>query len=129
MPPSPIHRVAVAVVHRAGRWLVARRRAEAHLGGLWEFPGGKFESSETPGEAALRELREESGIEAHVDRVLGQLRHDYPDRTIELTPVLCRWTAGEAQPIASAECRWVTIEELRALDMPAMNAAILRELA
>jgi 8-oxo-dGTP diphosphatase len=120
--------VAVAIVGRDGRWLVAQRHPHAHLGGLWEFPGGKCEADETAQAAALRELREECGVEAFVERVLPELRHDYGDRVVELTPVLCRWASGEARPLGSAACRWVSLHELRGLQMPAMNAAILAEL-
>lgn len=124
-----MRRVAVAVVHRDGLWLVAQRHPDVHLGGLWEFPGGKCEPNESAEAAALRELREECGIEALAERVLPELRHDYGERIIELTPVLCRWTAGEARPLESVQCRWVSLTELHQLEMPAMNAEILHELA
>jgi 8-oxo-dGTP diphosphatase len=123
-----IRPVAVAIVLRDGRYLVARRPLGAHLGGLWEFPGGKCEANETATEAALRELREECGIEALPERSLRQFRHDYGDRIVELTPIVCRWVSGEARPLGSVECRWVSFNELCALRMPALNAEILREL-
>src|SRR5262245_51470504 len=125
---ASVRRVAIAIVRRGDCWLVAQRHQQAHLGGMWEFPGGKSERGETPDQTALRELREECGVEAVVERILPQLRHDYGDRVIELTPVLCRWTRGDAQPLGSVACRWVGAEELRRLEMPAVNAEILREL-
>lgn len=122
-------RVAVAIVRRGARWLVARRRDDAHLGGLWEFPGGKCEPGEAPEQTALRELHEECGVTARVDRALPELRCDYPERTVHLTPVICRWISGEPKPLDSQECRWATLAELRRLDMPAANAEIIREMA
>jgi mutator protein MutT len=124
----PIRQIAVALVHREGRWLVAQRHPNTHLGGLWEFPGGKREAGETAIGAALRELKEECGVEAQAERVLSEVQHDYGDRIIQLTPIVCRWTKGEAIPLGSAACRWVSIEELRGLEMPAINAQILLEL-
>jgi len=121
--------VAIALVHRDGRWLVARRHDDAHLGGLWEFPGGKREPDETPEEAAVRELMEECGVQAVAEMTLPPLRHEYPERVVDITPVICRWQAGEAHTIGNAECRWATLAELRRLEMPAANAFILRELA
>jgi mutator protein MutT len=125
----PVVAVAVALVHRRTRWLVARRHPDAHLGGLWEFPGGKCELNETPIEAALRELREECGVEAHPERTLPPLRCVYAESIVHLTPVICRWSRGTATPLHSQECRWVSLAELRRLDMPAANAEIIRELA
>jgi mutator protein MutT len=125
---KPRHRVAIAAVARDGRWLVAKRRADAHLGGLWEFPGGKCEGSESLLDTAVRELVEECGVRAEPIRVLTTLTHDYGDRVVELTPILCRWISGEGDAIGNDSCRWVSADELRALPMPAMNAAIVAEL-
>jgi len=126
-PPS--FDVALALVYRRSRWLVAKRSDDCHLGGLWEFPGGKCEPGETPIQAALRELREECGIEAEARKVMPAFECEYEDRRVSITPVVCEWKSGEARPIASDECRWATLAELRRLDMPAVNAEILRELA
>ncbi len=120
--------VSLAIVHRDQRWLIAQRHPDAHLGGLWEFPGGKREPGETPEAAALRELHEECGVIAQVERVLPPFFVDYGDRRVNLTPVVCRWVRGDAQPLGSVSCRWVTMAELRRAEMPAINAEIIREL-
>lgn len=120
--------VAIALVHRGNRWLVARRRPEAHLGGLWEFPGGKREGTETPAETALRELHEECAVEAVVEAELGTLRHDYGDRVVSLTPLVCRWRSGDGAAHGCEECRWATLGEISGLPMPALNAEIIHAL-
>jgi mutator protein MutT len=51
----------VGVVFRSGKVLIARRKSEQMLGGLWEFPGGKVEADEPPAHAARREILEETG--------------------------------------------------------------------
>jgi 8-oxo-dGTP diphosphatase len=127
-PEKPHLRVAVALVRRGSRYLVARRHDHAHLGGLWEFPGGKCEPGEGEAHAALRELREECGVEAIEERELPAFEVDYGDRHVRLTPIICRWTAGQGEPLHSQECRWVSLAEMRRLDMPEVNAAIIREL-
>ena len=118
--------VVVPLVPRDGRWLVAKRRADAHLGGLWEFPGGKCEPGEDPPTTAIRELFEECGVQAEAEDVWTPLTWDYGDRLVRITPVLCRWVAGEGRALASEACRWVTVDELCRLEMPAVNAEILR---
>ncbi len=125
---KPLQRVSLAIVHRDGRWLVARRRQAAHLGGLWEFPGGKLQPRETARAAALRELHEECGVHATAERTLDLQRCEYEDRVVELTPVVCQWVAGEAVPLGNEECRWVSPAELERLDMPAINSTIRRAL-
>ena len=53
--------VSAGLVFRNGQLLITQRHADAHLGGLWEFPGGKREPGETFEECLIRELREELG--------------------------------------------------------------------
>ncbi|MGM0422721.1 MAG: NUDIX domain-containing protein, partial [Pseudomonadota bacterium] len=53
---------AVILVDRDGRILLAQRPEGKPLAGLWEFPGGKVESGETPERALIRELAEELDI-------------------------------------------------------------------
>ena len=67
IPSEPVS-IAVAVVQHAGTVLIGRRAPEAPLGGLWEFPGGKVGPDETPGEAAARECREETGLAVRIGR-------------------------------------------------------------
>lgn len=123
-----VYRVAIAVVRRNGEYLVGQRPPGVHLGGYWEFPGGKSEPNESPEETAIRELYEECEVLAEAERKLGLLTHNYGDRVIELTPVLCRWISGEGRAIGTTDCRWVTLDDLRTLAMPEMNAAILAQL-
>lgn len=54
--------VAAGIIVHEGRYLIARRKAGVHLGGLWEFPGGKRETGETLEECLYRELREELNV-------------------------------------------------------------------
>ena len=53
---------AVALIDRDGRVLLAQRPEGKSMAGLWEFPGGKVETGETPEVALIRELEEELGI-------------------------------------------------------------------
>jgi 8-oxo-dGTP diphosphatase len=117
--------VGLALLVRADRWLVARRALHVHLGGLWEFPGGKRLPDETLAQTAIRELLEECDVHATALQVLDPIMHEYEDRIVHLTPVLCRWQGGEPRPLGAAACQWVSLDELRRLDMPPPNAAII----
>lgn len=124
----PVTDVAIAIVRRDDRWLVALRPADVHLPNVWEFPGGKRAPGESAEQTALRELREECGVEAVAEQIIGVFEHDYGERLVQLTPVLCRWSAGEPEPRECAACAWVTTEELMRLEMPALNEEIIRAL-
>ena len=76
--------VAAGFVFRDGKLLITQRHAEAHLGGLWEFPGGKREPDETFEKCLARELREELGIEVFVGELVESLTQEYAEKTVHL---------------------------------------------
>ena len=51
------------ILDSKGKILIAQRNLQKNFGGMWEFPGGKIETSETPEAALIRELREELNID------------------------------------------------------------------
>lgn len=54
------------LIHRRGRLLVVKRAAEPNRG-VWAFPGGRVEPGETPEEAAVREAKEEVGLDVELE--------------------------------------------------------------
>jgi mutator protein MutT len=120
--------VAAALLFRGGKLLITQRYAEAHLGGLWEFPGGKREPKESFEECLSRELREELGIEVAVGELVESIIHSYPDKTVHLKFFRCRWLQNEPQPLGCLALRWVTSAELAAFDFPAADAKLLERL-
>src|SRR3954468_4948554 len=100
---SQVVDVAAGLVFREGKLLIARRFDNVHLGGLWEFPGGKREAGETFEQCLARELREELGIEIEVGEVLESLTHDYSEKSVHLKFFQCRWKQGEPQTLGCAD--------------------------
>ncbi|MBM4200064.1 MAG: Nudix family hydrolase [Gammaproteobacteria bacterium] len=121
---DPVH-VAVGVVRNSrGEVLIARRLAGTHLAGLWEFPGGKLESGETPRDGLIRELREELGIDVAAAVPLIQVRHAYPEARVLLDVWEVSDFAGvpvgrEGQPL-----RWIAADELATVAFPEPNKPI-----
>jgi len=120
--------VAAGLVFREGKLLITKRFPEAHLGGLWEFPGGKREPTESFQECLARELMEELGIEVAIGRLVQSVTHDYRDKHVHLRFFRCEWKAHEPRPLGCEDCRWVTREELSLFQFPEADVLLLREL-
>lgn len=108
--------------------LIARRKDSAHMGGLWEFPGGKCLPGEAPAACAVRETLEETSLAVAVLEAWPVISHAYPDRTVRLHPFLCRASADDALPFASREVCWVLPSALHAYAFPPANAPLLARL-
>ena len=118
--------VAVGVILDArGRILLTRRAADAHQGGLWEFPGGKVEDGEHIADALARELREELGIELGRTSPLIEVRHDYGDKRVFLDVHIVWDHNGEARGLENQPLAWVEADALPQYDFPAANVPIV----
>src|SRR6185437_10312210 len=113
--------VSAGLVFRNGKLLITQRHADAHLGGLWEFPGGKREADETFEQCLVRELREELGIEVEVGESVESLTHAYPEKTVLLKFFRCRWKQYEPRAIDCLDFRWITPGELGDYEFPAAD--------
>jgi mutator protein MutT len=120
--------VAFALVFRERRLLVTQRAAEAHLGGLWEFPGGKLRAGESVEACAVREVLEETRVVVTARARRPVIEWDYPERRVALHPVECEWVSGDGELVEVANLTWATSAELGALSFPAANAELIREL-
>ncbi len=121
--------VAVGIlIDNGGRVLVTRREKGAHQGGLWEFPGGKVELSETIVEALTRELQEEVGVLVDATEPFMVIDHDYGDKQVRLDVYrVTRWR-GEARGLEGQPLAWKLPAELGGWPFPAANALILERL-
>ena len=125
---TPRLEVAIALVFRDRRLLVTQRRADTHLGGLWELPGGKLAVNESAEDCAMREVREETGVVVLAQARRVTIEWDYPERRVALHPIECRWVSGEGQLIEVADLCWATRAELMARAFPPANAGLIAEL-
>lgn len=97
--PAPNNVVCVgAVVQHEDRVLLVRQAPGHALAGQWTIPWGLLDSAESPSACALRETREESGIEAEVDGLLGVQELPHPWTGWTAIVYLCRWIEGSARP-------------------------------
>jgi 8-oxo-dGTP diphosphatase len=122
-------KVAVGILINVNREvLVALRPAHNPHGGLWEFPGGKFENSETPFDALKRELAEEIGIEVLTASPLICIEHDYGAVSVELDTWRVDTWHGTPYGRENQEIRWVDHKVLSELIFPDGNITIVEKI-
>jgi A/G-specific adenine glycosylase len=121
--------VTAAVVRDGdGRLLIAQRKPDAMLGGLWEFPGGKCLPNESLPDCLRREIREELGIEIEVGQQLTTIGHGYTHFRISLHVFECRHLEGKPQALDCADWRWVSLQDLEDYAFPVTDQKIIRML-
>lgn len=120
-----VHVVAAVIRNIERKILLALRPSDKHMGGLWEFPGGKCETGESPQQALARELHEELGIVIENPQPLIQVRHDYPDLHVLLDVYEVLSFTGQAHGAEGQQVRWVTPRALADYQFPAANRTIV----
>lgn len=121
--------VAAGILRDArGRVLIAERLGDSPFAGLWEFPGGKIDAGETPGDALRRELDEELGISVGSFRHLMTVEHQYQDRLVALDFYLVDSWHGRPSGRDGQGLRWVAPAELDESALLPANKEVLQQL-
>ena len=121
--------VAVAVIENAsGEILISKRLDHLHMGGFWEFPGGKVEAGETVLQALQREILEEVALDIHAAQPLLQIPFQYPEKRVLLDVWHVKNFSGIAQSCEGQKVLWIPRNELRNYEFPPANRAILTAL-
>ena len=111
--------VGAVISDSEGRILAAQRRGceISYKSYKWEFPGGKVEENESPGEALVREIMEELDCEIIVGNKLGELEYDYPDFKLKMGLYLCSLKEGSfPKALEHNQIKWIFPEDLGSLD-------------
>jgi len=123
---SDLIHVVAAVIQRGDTYLICRRPEEKRHGGLWEFPGGKFDHEETAFEAVARELTEELGVSTlSVGPLLYSVHDPASPFVIQFYPVRI---SGEPQALEHSELAWMSPEEMRSRELAPSDRAFVNAL-
>ena len=124
--PREISSGGVLVRRMRGRWWVAAIRPGGKPPGVWALPKGRIDPGETAAETAVREVREETGVEGRLVAKLGDVRYTYTakwegasgERIFKIVSFfLLRAGRGriggihEEMQIEVAEARWLPLDE------------------
>jgi 8-oxo-dGTP diphosphatase len=118
---------AVALIDADGRILLAQRPEGKSMAGLWEFPGGKVESGETPEMALIRELQEELGINTWQSCLapLTFASHRYEDFHLLMPLFACRKWDGIPSPQEGQKLEWARPNALKNYPMPPADIPLI----
>lgn len=121
--------VVAGIIQKGNRVLVSKRPPDTHLGGYWEFPGGKPEAGESDTEALHRELQEEIGISVSVEKPYFSVTHEYDERTVHIEFYMCRKNDDATpKPLECEAVQWVDRQNLSSLSFPSADKEILKKL-
>ena len=119
--PVPLYPVVAGVVYHQGRMLITQRKPDGLLGGLWEFPGGKIQEGESPADACVREIWEETGISARIVSHLCQVKHAYTHFKIHMQVFICHALSGAVRLNGPVDFRWIAPGDMDLYPFPGDN--------
>ena len=126
-------RVVAAVIkalNKNGEPIIfATQRGYGEFKDGWEFPGGKIEPGETPGEALRREIIEELDTEIAVGELIDTIEYDYPNFHLSMDCFWCEIVSGDLMLKEHEAARWLTKEQLDTVGWLPADRAIIRDIA
>jgi len=113
-PKSPVPQVeeVAGLMRERGRILLAQRRPQGLLGGLWELPGGPVHAGESPRQALRARLEETLGIQVQSDGCVARLHHAFSHRAVRLSVLACTRIAGRPRLRGYVAARWIGPDHL-----------------
>ncbi len=122
--------VGMALLLHKGKILVAQRNPLKHLGGFWEFPGGKLEPQETLPECIKREFMEEFGKVIEVGDLFMEINHTYENAGDFHLSAFWAFCEDDSIPEVNEhmDYKWVTIPEMSKLKFCPADTPILEKL-
>ena len=120
-------RVVCGIIYKDNKILLTRRKKENHLGGVWEFPGGKVEDGESDKEALKRELKEELNLEVYDLDYSSENIHHYDKIIILLVGYKCKTKSDPHKLKDHDKYEWVVFSDLQEYnladaDIPLLNS-------
>lgn len=122
--------VAAALIADNQKILITQRPQGKNLAGLWEFPGGKIDTCETPEQALIRELEEELNVQTNKEHLypISFASHTYEDFHLFMPLYACRIWSGEAHSAEGQNLAWVKLQELKNFKMPQADTPLIEPL-
>ncbi|WP_298892874.1 (deoxy)nucleoside triphosphate pyrophosphohydrolase [uncultured Psychroserpens sp.] len=121
-------KVACGIIYRDDKLFLCRRNPNKHLGGYWEFPGGKLEFNEFPEDALKRELEEELSMSVEIKNHFTTVIHKYENFVIELIAYECKFIKADYLLNAHDKYEWLELNEIKNIKLSPADIPILDKL-
>lgn len=118
----------VAAIIVDGERIFATQRGYGGFKDGWEFPGGKIERGETPGQALVREIKEELDTEIEVGKLVETVEYDYPEFHLTMHCFFCRIRSGNLTLREHEAAKWLLTEELDSVDWLPADLGLIEKL-
>lgn len=118
-------KVTAAIIWQDGKVLITKRPEGTHLEGMWEFPGGKMEESETLEECIVREIKEELGVVIKPVKLLLTVSHEYETKIVDLFIFECILVNGSPLPMEGQAMKWITPSDMSGYTFPPPDIKVI----
>jgi len=119
--------VVAGVLSCDRKYFVAQRPHDKHLGGYWEFPGGKIDDGETPETALIREMSEELKVSVSVGEKIAETTNEYEDRIVTLLFYECEIITGEITLLEHIDSGWLTVDQMAEIDLAPADLFLIED--
>jgi 8-oxo-dGTP diphosphatase len=116
--------VVAAIIVKDKKILITKR-VGGQFDGLWEFPGGKIEKSETHASALTREILEELDIKISIDRFLETIEYRYDTFHLIMHLYFCSIVEGTIQLNEHSDLKWITTEDKKNINWVPADVQVL----
>ncbi len=120
----PEYNIAVSLIKHKNKFLITRRANTKFLSGLWEFPGGKIEKSETARQAIIREVKEETNLVIFDPIFLGNVKHKYSHFGVNISLFISSPESIKKLNIKQ-EHKWINLKSIDKYPLPKANHKML----
>ena len=122
---KPIRKAVRCYLIKDNKIVVTKYKEGNKKVGYYDIPGGKIEEGETPEQAAIREMKEETGLLINNLNYKGNMIIEYPNRIFDFDVFICSECEGEPQEFEENTSEWIQINEFLKKEKILANAMIL----
>lgn len=123
--------MACGIIQHNDRFYIQQRLKKDVWGGLWEFPGGRLKEGETPEQAAVREILEETEFQVTDLRPFATTVHHYTKYRVTLEAFFCTLQGDQlTEPVlhAASQYKWVAFNDLSTFAFPAGHRQLIEQM-